>query len=65
MTIGKPVLIQQAVGPYTGKGTLADEAEDQVSVTASVVSAVSIQAYWQAVASPIVGNVKFNYAVSA
>lgn len=65
MTIGKPVLIQQAVGPYTGKGTLADEAEDQVSAVASVTSAVAITAYWSAQKSPIVGNVKFNYAVSA
>lgn len=65
MTIGKPVLIQQAVGPYTGKGTLADEAEDQVTASASVTSAVLITAYWRATESPIVGNVKFNYAVSA
>lgn len=65
MTTGKPVLIQQAVGPYTGKGTRADEAEmDQVSVSASVTSATVITAYW---ASPrrVTGNFKFNYAIGA
>jgi hypothetical protein len=66
MTIGKPVLIQQAAGPYTGKGTLADEAEEQVTASASVTSAVLITAYWKATGSgPVAGNFKFNYAVSA
>lgn len=65
MTVGKPVLIQQAAGPYTGKGTLGDEAEDQVSVSASVTSSTVITAYWQAVETPVAGNVKFNYTVSA
>jgi len=64
MTVGKPVLIQQAVGPYTGKGTLADECEDMVVVTASVTSPTVITAYWRAVATPLRGNVKFNYMVS-
>jgi hypothetical protein len=65
MTVGKPVMIQQAVGPYTGKGTRADEAEmDQVTVTASVTAANTITAYW---ASPrrVKGNFKFNYAIGA
>jgi hypothetical protein len=65
MTIGKPVIIQQAVGPYTGKGTLADEAEmDQVAVTASVTSATVITAYWSS-ARRVRGNFKFNYAIGA
>lgn len=65
LTVGKPVLIAQAVGPYTGKGTRADEAEmDQVSVSAAVTDAATITAYW---ASPrrVKGNFKFNYQVSA
>lgn len=65
LTIGKPVMIQQAVGPYTGKGTRADEAEmDQVSATASVTAADTITAYWS---SPrrVKGNIKFNYQVGA
>jgi hypothetical protein len=65
MTVGKPVLIAQAVGPYTGKGTRADEAEmDQVTVTGAVTDASTITAYWS---SPrrVRGNFKFNYQVSA
>ena len=63
LTTDRPVLIQQASGPYTGKGTLADEAEmDQVSVTASVLDPSTIRAYWN---SPtfVVGSFKFHYAV--
>lgn len=65
MTVGKAVLISQAVGPYTGKGTRADEAEmDQVSVTAKVTDATTITAYWTS-ARRVRGNFKFNYQVSA
>lgn len=65
LVAGKPVLIQQAVGPYTGKGTRADEAEmDQVLVTAAVVDATTIRAYWKS-EHFVRGNYKWNYAVSA
>lgn len=65
LTPGKPVLIAQAVGPYTGKGTRADEAEmDQVNVAASVTDATTITAYWSS-ARRVKGNFKFNYQVSA
>lgn len=65
LTSGKSVLIQQAVGPYTGKGTLADEAEmDGLSVSASTTSTTTIKAYWTS-PSPVKGNFKFNYLVSA
>lgn len=65
LTIGKPVLMQQAVGPYTNKGTLADEAEmDQLSISASVTAANTIVAYW-ASARRVRGNFKFNYLVGA
>jgi hypothetical protein len=63
---GKPVMIQQAVGPYTGKGTLMDEAEmDQVTVTAIVLNPTTIQAYWvcQPFNGPISGYLKFNYFI--
>jgi hypothetical protein len=64
LTVGKPVLIQQASGPYTGKGSRADEAEaDLVMVTGKVISATLIECFWNAV-SVIKGNVKFDYAVS-
>lgn len=65
LTPGKPVLIAQAVGPYTSKGTLADEASmDQVSVSASVTDAVTITAYWSS-PTKVARNFKFNYQVSA
>lgn len=65
LTVGKPVLIQQAAAAYTGKGTLTDEAElDQATVTGVVVSTTSITAYWRA-SGPMLGNVKFDYAVGA
>ncbi len=65
LTTSKPVAINKAVGPYTGKGSLADEAEmDAMTVSASVVNATTIKGYW---ASPthVRGNHKFNYQVSA
>ena len=68
LTTGKAVYIQQAVGPYTNKGTLGDEAEmDQLNVTASVTNSTTITAYWTCVpkAGPIRGFIAFNYAVSA
>jgi len=65
MTVGKPVLIGQANGPYTGKGTLEDEAEmDQVTVTGKVFSATVIRCYWES-NHQVRGNFKFDYAVSA
>jgi hypothetical protein len=66
LTIGKAVLVQKAVGPYTGKGTREDEAEmDIIVATGIVTSAVNIDVYWTSGNEPIQGNVKFNYAVSA
>jgi hypothetical protein len=62
MTPGRPVLCVQAVGPYTGKGSLEDVAEEPVWCTAVVTSAVLITVYWQS-SRPVGGNVKFNYAV--
>jgi hypothetical protein len=66
LTAGKVVSIQQAAGPYTNKGDRADEAEmDQVHVTGYVLNSTTIQAYWSSDKSPMAGNVKFNYLVSA
>ena len=63
LVTGKPVLISQAAGPYTGKGTLADEAEmDQLLVTASVTNSTTITAYWTS-NYDVRGNIKFNYIV--
>jgi len=63
LTPGDPVLIQQATGPYTGKGTLADESEDMVIANGYVLDAATIRVYWQAVKSPVIGNIKFNYSI--
>lgn len=63
LTIGKPVNIFQAAAPYTGKGTLADEAEmDGITVKAVVTAADTITAYWNAM-TRVKGNIKFNYLV--
>lgn len=62
--VGKPVLIAQASGSYTGKGTRADEAEmDGLTVKGKTTSATNIDCYWN---SPtfVKGNFKFDYAVS-
>lgn len=65
LTTGKPVYVQQAVGPYTGKGTLADEAEmDLVQVAGKVTSATVITCYWVS-QFKVGGNVKFDYMVGA
>lgn len=61
---GTDVLVIQAVGPYTGKGTLADEAEDQISISGTVLSATVIQCYFESINGPISGNLKVLYAVS-
>lgn len=65
LTTGKPVQVFQAPGPYTGKGTRADEAEmDTVTVAASVTNATTITAYWSC-RGKIKGNIKFNYLIGA
>lgn len=65
MVAGKPVIVIQAAGPYTGKGTLADEAEmDGVDVSARVTAANTITAHWRS-ARAVLGNFKFNYLVGA
>ncbi len=56
------VMVTQAGGPYTGKGTLADEAEmDQVQCAPSPSNG-SATVYWGS-QYKVVGNFKFNYMV--
>jgi hypothetical protein len=65
LTVGKPVFAQQAPGPYTGKGTRADEAEmDGLSFIGRVLSATVIDLYWEAI-HRVRGNYKVNYLVSS
>lgn len=63
LVIGKPVSIQQASGPYTGKGARNDEAEmDQVLVVGKVISAIAIECFWKS-QHRVRGNFKFNYLI--
>lgn len=65
LTTGKPVMIAKAAGPYTGKGSRADEAEmDLITATGVVISATQIRVYWQS-QGPVRGNHKFNYQIGA
>lgn len=63
-TVGAPVAIWQAHGPYTGKGfASADEAEmDAVEVSARVTSATQITAFWRC-RHRVRGNFKFHYQI--
>lgn len=64
LTTGKPVLVTQASGPYTGKGTRSDEAEaDSVTVRAKVISDTEIECFWSSVTF-VKGNFKFDYFIS-
>jgi hypothetical protein len=70
LTTNKPVLIWQAVGPYTNKGDATgsvDEAEmDQVVATAYCLDTTTIRVYWECERSSYVaGYIKFNYLVGA
>jgi len=63
LTAGKPVLVRQAAGPYTGKGTRSDEAEmDRIACVGTVKDAITIEVYWQSERRAR-GNVKFAYLV--
>lgn len=63
LTAGKMVQVQVAVGPWTGKGSLADEAEmDMITAHGSVTNPTTITVYWHA-PTWVKGNVKFAYAI--
>lgn len=65
IAVGKPVAVLLAAGPYTGKGTLADEAQMYPGITfAAVSSAGSALVYWSApLGAAVRGNIKVNYQV--
>jgi len=63
LTAGAAVTMLQAPGPYSGKGTRADEAEmDVVSVAASATSASEITAFWRS-ATRVRRNFRFSYQI--
>ncbi len=56
------VVVQQAGGPYTGKGTLADEAEMDGVTCAATPGTGQATVHWSS-PRPVMGNFKFNYVV--
>jgi len=65
LTIGKPVQIWLARGPYTGKGTAAgEEGMYAGQITGAVTAADTISASF-AFSSRIGGVIKFNYLIGA
>ena len=65
LVTGSRVRIEQALGPYSGKGTLADEYEmDALMASGTVTSPSEITAYWNS-AGCVLGNFKFLYDVAA
>lgn len=62
---GAPVLVVQAVGPYTGKGTRRDEASmDMLTCIGFVFSSSIIVVYWTS-QYHVKGNFKFTYQISS
>jgi hypothetical protein len=62
-TAGKPVMIAQAPGPYSGKGTRDDEAQmDAIDIVGVVASATQIAAQWKS-RTRVRGNYKFTYQI--
>lgn len=65
LTVGKPVQIALARGPYTGKGTLAgEESMYPGQINAAVTAAGTITASF-AFSCRIGGIIKFNYSIGA
>lgn len=62
LTIGETYEVKQIAGPYTGKGTLADECLDMVTCIAVATTTTILTVYWSS-KSPIIGNIKFKYKI--
>lgn len=59
----RTIIVTQTAGPYTGKGTLADEAEmDQVTVTTYPLNTTTARCYWVG-SGMMAGKIKFNYQI--
>jgi hypothetical protein len=66
-TFGAPapgrIIVQQAAGPYRGKGTLADEAEmDSVIVSTGLDNSRTVRCFWRS-SGAVVGFFRFNWMV--
>lgn len=61
----KRVVINPAAGPYTGKGSLTDEAEmDALTVLGSVLNSTTIECFWHAIPGPVRGHFNFQYRLA-
>lgn len=54
------MLVHQAAGPYTGKGTLADEAEMDAVTVMVTQNRFRAVCHWKS-SGAVVGNFKFNW----
>lgn len=64
VTASSKVLVNQAIGPYTGKGTLADEAVmDQLLCVAEPAAGTATVYFRVMDGGRVKGNVKFFYTV--
>ena len=65
LTVGSRARVEQALGPYTAKGTLADEYEmDLLTASGSVTATTDLSVTWVS-AAPVRGNFKFLYDIAA
>lgn len=63
LTVGKPVMVMQALAAYSGKGDLTDEGEFGIVSASGVVTASdTIKIVW-ASDDLMIGSVKLAYAV--
>ena len=62
----KRVVINLAPAPYTGKGSLTDEAEmDALTVIGSVLNTTTIECFWHAIPGPVRGHFNFQYRLAS
>lgn len=63
LTLNKQVVVQQACGPYTGKGDNSDESEvDVIQAVGFVLDGSTIKVHYNS-SSLVGGNFKFNYLI--
>jgi len=61
----KRVVINPAPAPYSGKGSLTDEAEmDAITVLGSVLDATHLECFWHAIPGPVRGHFNFQYRLA-
>lgn len=62
----KRVVISPNPGPYTGKGSLADESEmDAITVVGHVLDASTLECFWHAIPGPVRGHFNFQYRLAS